>query len=186
MKKINTYLMMALMAMTVTTVSTSCERFWEDMEDREEALTLEGTWKGYIDTYYEDRWGLRGDSYRTAMYFERENSYGGWGYELDYDQYDRNSYYYCEFRWEVVRGAIRIQYADSWNDVYIYDYSLSSSRFAGSMDDGVSNSRIDFLLYYDSRFEWDYWTRGATRGAADNQPFRASGAFAKTTEEASE
>ena len=131
MKKLFTYLtvMMALAAMPLF---TSCDaRFWEDVEDRAEARTLEGTWTGYIDTYFYDRFGLSGDTYRTSMYFERENSYGGWGYEVDYNTYSRyDDYYYCEFRWEVINGAIRIRYADSWNDVYIYDYVLDDTMVA--------------------------------------------------------
>ena len=181
MKKLFTYLtvMMALAAMPLF---TSCDaRFWEDVEDRAEARTLEGTWSGYIDTYFYDRFGISGDSYRTSMYFERENSYGGWGYEVDYNTYSRyDDYYYCEFRWEVINGAIRIRYADSWNDVYIYDYVLDARYFSGSMDDGCYDRRVNFSLSYDSRFDWDYWTRGVTRGASeDGTGFKASGEFAK-------
>ena len=110
MKKLFTYLTMALVTVTMF---TSCDELWRDSEDREEAYTLEGTWTGYIDTYIYDRYGLSGDSYRTTMYFERENSYGGWGYEVDYDMYSRyDDYYYCEFTWEVYGGEIRIRYAD--------------------------------------------------------------------------
>ena len=180
MKKIYTYLTMAIMALTATTVFTSCdERFWNDVEDREEAYTLEGTWTGYIDTYLRDRFGLSGDSYRTTMYFERENSYGGWGYEVDYNMYSRyEDYYYCEFRWEVVNGNIRINYADSWNTVYIYDYTLTSNRFRGYMDDGTTRD-IYFDMTYDSRFDWGYWTSGLTRGAHGATGFKASGEFAK-------
>ena len=177
MKKIYTFLMMAMVA----TLFTSCDnRYWNDMEDREEAYTLEGTWTGYIDVYFNDRFGMRGDSYRTTMYFERTNSYGGWGYEVDYNIYSRyDDYYYCEFRWEVANGAIRIRYADSWNDVYIYDYSLSDYHFSGYMDDGTSRD-IHFSLSYDNRFDWGYWTRSMTRGASDTgNGFKASGEFAK-------
>ena len=181
MKKIFTFLTM-VMFFAAMPLFTSCDaRFWEDIEDRSEARTLEGTWSGYIDTYFYDRFGISGDSYRTSMYFERENSYGGWGYEVDYNTYSRyDDYYYCEFRWEVVGGAIRIRYADSWNDVYIYDYVLDDRYFSGYMDDGCRDSRINFSLAYDSRFDWNYWTRGITRGTAgESTGFKASGEFAK-------
>ena len=175
MKKLFTYLTMALVTVTMF---TSCDELWRDSEDREEAYTLEGTWTGYIDTYIYDRYGLSGDSYRTAMYFEREDSYGGWGYEVDYDMYSRYSdYYYCEFEWEVYGGEIRIRYADSWNDVYIYDYSLSDYHFSGYMDDGTSRD-IHFSLSYDNRFDWGYWTRSFTR-SADHKNVQASGKFAE-------
>ena len=166
MKKIFTYCTLFLTAMTVL---TSCERM-NDIEDRQEARTIDGSWTGYIDTYYEDRWGLTGDSFRTTMYFERENPYGGWGYEVDYDNYNRyEDYYYCEFTWEVY----------NWNDVYIHNYTLNNDRFEGYMDDGTSTD-IVFQLSYDYRFDWDYWlTRGVTRGASGGKSVMASGKFAK-------
>lgn len=179
MKKFYTYIVMFMMT---TAMLTSCDReFWEDLEDRQEASTLSGTWTGYIDTYYYDRWGLTGNTYRTTMYFERDNAYSGWGYEVDYDLNSRYSdYYYCEFEWDIYKGSIRIRYADSWNDVYIYDYVLDDYYFSGSMDDGCCDRRISFSLRYDDRFEWDYWTRGITRGASEvGNGFKASGEFAK-------
>ncbi len=181
MKKLFNLLTVMMALVATTTMLTSCDRLWQDSEDRAEARTLEGTWTGYIDTYLYDRFGVTGDSYRTSIYFERENSYGGWGYEVDYNIYSRyDDYYYCEFRWEVIRGAIRISYADSWNDVYIYDYVLDDYHFSGQMDDGCSDRRISFSLTYDSRFDWGYWTRGITRGhAAEGTGFKASGEFAK-------
>ena len=54
MKKIYTLLAMAMITMMTM---TSCDA---DLEDRMEARTLEGTWTGYIDNYYYDRWGLSG------------------------------------------------------------------------------------------------------------------------------
>ena len=96
---------------------------------------------------------------------------------MDYNIYSRyNDYYYCEFAWEVVNGNIRINYADSWNTVYIYDYTLTSNRFRGYMDDGTARD-IYFEMTYDNRFNWDYWTRSFTRGTADS--VKASGEFAK-------
>lgn len=167
------------MTMIALLTFTSCEpiEILDDMEDRHEARTLDGTWSGYIDTYYVDRWGLTGDSYRTTMYFERENAYGGWGYEVDYDLYSRYSdYYYCEFRWEVYGGTIRISYDDSWNDVYISNYSLTDNYFKGTMNDGTSTD-ILFNLAYDSRFDWSYWQGGHTRGGNDGTTVKASGKF---------
>ena len=174
MKKIFTYIAMAMIAMTAF---TACEPI-EDWEDRHEARTLDGNWTGYIDTYYYDRWGLTGDSYRTTMHFERDNAYGGWGYEVDYDLNSRyDDYYYCEFRWDIYNGSIRIRYADSWNDVYIEDYHLSDYYFEGYMDDGTAKD-IVFKLSYDSRFDWSYWRRGYTRSDNDSTGVRASGKFA--------
>ncbi len=181
MKKLYSYITMAIMALTML---TGCEPLaeWEDIadvEDRHEARTIDGSWTGYIDTYYHDRWGLTGDSYRTTMYFERENAYGGWGYEVDYDINSRyNDYYYCEFRWEIYHGNICVRYADSWNDVYINDYYLSNNYFEGYMDDGT-NSDIVFKLAYDGCFDWGYWTRSATRSSDSTSVVMAKGKFAK-------
>ena len=159
MKKMFTYLMTTVAALTTVMSLASCE--WagyamEDVADREEARTLDGTWTGYIDTYYYDRWGKRGDSYRTSLFFERENPYGGWGYEVDYNVSNRYVDYYCEFRWEVSNGSIRIRYADSSTDVIIYDYTLGDHYFSGYMDDGTSRE-IRFQLRYNSDFDWDGW-----------------------------
>ena len=171
MKQLYTYIALAMIALTTL---TGCER---DGMDRREARVLEGTWTGQIETYYYDRWGLTGDSYRTTMYFCRETPYGGWGYEVDYNMYSRyNDYYYCEFDWEVYNGEIRIRYADSWNDVYIYDYSLSDRYFDGYMDDGT-NRDIVFHLNYDDRFDWSYWRRSPTRMSGDAPSAVASGVF---------
>ena len=177
MKTMYTYLMMAMMSMVVL---TSCED-----RDAMEARTLDGSWTGYIDTYYQDRWGLTGNSYRTTMYFYQRDRYGGTGYEVDYNMNSRYSdYYYCDFDWEVYNGEIIIHYYDSWDDVYIYDYRLTSSIFEGYMDDGT-NRDIIFQLYYDGSFDWGYWTRALTR-STDGQRFHASGEFANIKKEASE
>lgn len=193
MKKMNTLLTMGLTAIMTLTMLTACgfefgvyddDPYYRDDYDSAEARTLDGTWTGYIDAYYRDRFGLSGDSYRTTMYFERENHYGGWGYEVDYNMNSRyNDYYYCKFRWEVIDGNVRIQYADSWNDVWIYNYQLDSYYFSGQMDDGVGGSRIRFQLRYDGSFDWSFWTRGYTRSADGTGAFKASGAFAAAEEE---
>ena len=165
MKKIYTYMMMVLMALPMLTL-TSCDR---DAQDRYEARTLEGTWTGYIDTYYFDRWGKRGETFRTSIYFGRENPYGGWGYEIDYNISNRYVDYYCEFRWEVYNGRIRIKYDDSWGYVYIYDHNISPDGgfFEGYMDDGTSRD-IHFQLTYDNAFNWDSWRKSWRRSQVPN------------------
>ena len=184
MKQMFTYLAMATIAITMF---TSCDRDWLD---REEARTLDGTWTGYIDNYYYDRWGLSGDTYRTAMYFDRSNTYGGYGYEVDYDARDRYNSWFCEFKWEVAHGCIHIMYYDKdYSDIYINDYQLDDYHFSGYMDDGYCDSETYFSLSYESYFDWGYWTRGITRGTAGDGEYhsQASSIFAKkNTKEASE
>lgn len=183
MKKLYIYLMTALVAMTFA----GCED-----RDADEARTLDGSWTGYIDTYYQDRWGLTGNSYRTTMFFYQRDRYGGTGYEVDYDlRTPYHDYYYCEFRWDVYNGEIRIQYDDSWHDVYIYDYELYRDYFAGYMDDGT-NRDIRFELYYDGGFDWNGYrynsyyapTRGSEADStqtvsAEGRHYHASGVFAR-------
>ncbi|MBR1506010.1 MAG: hypothetical protein IJ614_07890 [Prevotella sp.] len=170
MKKIFTFIAMAAIAMTAVFTMTSCERD-SDAEDRYQAHTLDGTWTGYIDVYYAQRWGWTGSSYRTAICFVRENAYGGWGYEADYDldYYDEA---YSEFRWEVVNGVIRIDYAaPGWNPIRIYEYRLYDDCFEGYMDD-YTGKDIQFKLYYDGSYNWGRWRGGryvaGRRAAADS------------------
>lgn len=186
MKKINTLIMLALVALTFTACNDRWFDTYEDRNDRKEASVLEGTWTGFIDTYIYDRFGLRGDSYRTTMYFERQDSYGGWGYEVDYNlNSPQKDYYYCEFTWEVYGGDILINYADSWNTVAIYDYGLNNNRFWGYMDDGTSKD-IAFELFYDGRFDWSFYrSYYAPTRSGETPRYHASGEFAKKTEEAS-
>jgi hypothetical protein len=55
MKKMITYMTMAAMALMTVTL-TSCDlTTGNDVIDREEARTLDGTWTGYIDTYYYEK-----------------------------------------------------------------------------------------------------------------------------------
>jgi hypothetical protein len=202
MKKIFTYIAMAMIAMTAF---TACEPI-EDWEDRHEARTLDGNWTGYIDTYYYDRWGLSGKTYETTMRFVSSGmgATSGRGYEVDYDTRSPfNDYASCEFSWSIVNGVITLLYDDSmWYPVYITNYSLYRDYFAGYINDGTRRD-IRFKLenvtfgywdtyrsYYDDYYYDDYYysrTRSAdsTNVAADSiaavskGKSIASGAFAK-------
>jgi hypothetical protein len=179
MKKIFTFLALSVIALTTF---TSCDR------DAYEANTLNGQWSGYISAYYVDRWGLVGSDYRTTINFAQRDTYGGTGYEVDYDLNDPyGSYYYSPIEWEVNRGVIRIYYPYDDYYVEIYDYQLNSSYFRGFMDDGTRRD-IEFSLAYDGNFNWDpyrggsYWGRraaGADDDTAVNGERVARGAFAK-------
>ncbi len=161
MKKFFTYTTTIICSFLMMATFTSCDRagYWdyENSTDRHEAYTLDGTWTGYIETYFRDRWGVTGNTYRTTMEFFRDNAYGGTGREIDYNTYDNYVYYYCDFTWDVYNGVIRIRYADSpGNIVRIYDYALSANYFDGYMDDGTSRG-IRFRLNYDGNFNWETW-----------------------------
>ncbi len=178
MKKFFTLLTLVTMVMTMF---TSCED-----SDASEARTLDGSWTGTIETYYRDRWGYYGNAYRSTLYFDQINRYGGIGYQVDYDinsPYD--DYYYCEFDWDVYNGEIRISYADSYNPVFIYDYVLYNDYFKGYMDDGTSRG-IYFQLYYDYNFNWaPYRYYYAPTRSGETPRYHASGSFAEKIKEAS-
>ncbi len=155
MKKIYTYLAMMMIAMTTL---TSCDRtVWDryDSWDNQDACTLDGTWTGYIDVYYADRWGWTGESYNTSIRFVQENAYGGWGEEADYDNF-YEEVAYSEFTWTVANGVIRISYAAPWNPIRIYEYRLYGDYFEGFMDD-YTRKDIRFQFYYDGNYNWGRW-----------------------------
>ncbi len=165
MKKMYTYLATMIIALATF---TSCDRVgWDsrDAWDNQDARTLDGTWTGYIDVYYADRWGWTGDSYRTSIRFVQENAYGGWGEEADYDAY-YDEVAYSEFEWTVVNGVIHIRYAAPWNPIRIYEYRLYSNYFEGYMDD-YTRKDIYFQLGYDGNYNWNRWYRRSAPTRAD-------------------
>ena len=185
MKTMKTYLTMALMALSTVMTMTSCDA------DEMKAWELSGSWTGYVETYYQDRFGFTGDNYRTTMYFDQRGSYGGTGYEVNYNVNSRyDNYKYYDFDWEVRNGIIYIYYADGWKSI-IRDYTLNSSYFRGYMDDGT-NRDIYFDLRYDGSFNWGdyrrgYWSRGANTRSADGKTYYGKGEFVKNeNQEASE
>jgi len=165
MKKFTTIFKTMLIALTGIMTMSSCED-----DAQEVAYTMEGSWTGYIDTYFEDRWGWSSDEYRVTFTFLRNsgNSYdydwstSGRGIETGYNVNDRyKDYYQSYFTWYVDDDydgpVITIRYEDDpWNPVYIYDYRISNSRFSGYMDDGT-NRDIKFDLYYDGNFNYNGW-----------------------------
>ena len=186
MKKIFFYAMMLMLA---GFTMTSCET------DEEISRKLTGVnWEGNLETYYTNRWGeeyLDGE-YRTVWRFEADHydSYGtatsGYGYEADYDLYNRNNRAYSPFHWRVRGGDIIIEYDDpTWNPVRIdyYDYTLTYSRFKGTMYDW-ENRTYDFDLYANDSWYWDdyrnyrYYTRSAEDANNDSIYFGENGSFA--------
>lgn len=178
MKKLTTIFALALMAVMTVSLFVSCD------EDDEIAYTLNGTWTGNLSAYYQDRWGLVGDHYRTTITFYND----GTGEEVDYDvRSPYRDYSYCPFFWTVNNGTITLRYQDSnWVPVYIYDYSLNSNYFSGYMDDGTSRDII-FRFFYDGSFNWEpFYGRSYAKGnnlltrTTDGKKAVAMGAFAKT------
>ena len=200
---------MVLMLSMATINLTSCET-----DDQYEAnVLMTGDWQGYLGTYYYDRWGLTGNTYETVIHFCGSGSWStsGRGYEVDYDTRSPfHDYAYCEFSWSVVNGVITLIYDDSvWTPVFINDYTLHSSYFAGYMNDGTSRdirfrlSNVRFSYwdtyrnYYDSYYYDDdyYYSRTRSGGAegettdsesipvVNNGKSIASGSFVKVYSE---
>ena len=114
---------------------------------------LDGTWTGYLENTYQDRWGVSGMTYKTAIKFVQETIYSGYGYEVDYNvnrPYD--GYYYSEFSWNISDGVIIIRYHNGWNTVYIRDYTLNLSTFRGRWIEGNREVLFDFMP--NSSFDW--------------------------------
>ena len=163
MKKIFTYTMMVLMAMTMF---TSCD------DDSYLADTLRNRdWQGRIGVYYQNRWNLRGNQYATVMRFWSKDSFytSGRGEEVDYNTSSPyRDYAYCTFKWFIVDGEITLIYDDDkWRPIYIYDYRLYSSRFYGYINDG-SGRGIEFdFVAADNYDGWDYYSGYGYGGYGD-------------------
>lgn len=155
MKKIKTYMMMALFAVLTMTTFTSCLT-----KDEQIAYDLSGEWEGYMGEDYYSYWGYEGTGreYNTIIRFYRKGySYtrgatSGYGEQVDYDPY-HDDYRYRDFTWSVAGGRIKLAY-DTGQLVYIYDYEISSSRFTGYMDCG-SYKEIYFNLFKTSSDRWN-------------------------------
>lgn len=115
-------------------------------------------WQGFINQYYQDRFGLSGEHYCTVIEFVGDYSHGtkGRGYEVDYDMNDPyGSFWYSEFEWSIDNRVITLSYADTgYEPVKIYDYWLNSNYFEGYMDDGTNN-HLWFKLRLIQDFDWD-------------------------------
>ena len=153
MKKIYTYLLMAVMAMT-TFAFASCE-----VEDREIAYTLEGTWKGnmYITSYY----GGRGydATYSEVTFLKDPGRYSsGTGYWVDYYSDAPWDYVACHIEWTVDWGTIKVYFVEEDTSFSIYDYRLNNDRFYGTIRD--NGQTVDFELVHTSSPNWNnysYW-----------------------------
>lgn len=168
MKKVNYYLAMLIVALTSVASLSGCEE-----DDQYLASQLrDKDWQGYIGTYYSYRWGITGDDYRTVMRFTSRDSWytSGRGEELDYRVGSRSDYAYCTFKWFIVDGEITLIYDDSkWSPYYIRNYSLTSARFRGRLDDG-SDRRIEFDLENEEYSDWgSYSGRRGSYGDFSNQ-----------------
>ena len=143
-----------------------CLLFASCDKDSLKAFVLDGTWTGYLESTYQDRWGVSGIAYKTAIKFVQETMYSGYGYEVDYN-IDRpyDGYYYSEFSWNVSGGIITIHYHNGWNQVYIRDYTLNLATFRGRWIEGTREILFDFSPT--SNFDWTPYQRNSRGTTTD-------------------
>lgn len=173
MKKIYTYMTMALLAVLTMTSFSSCMT-----RDEMIAYDLSGEWEGYMGEEYYSYWGYEGTGreYDTIIRFYRKGySYSrgatsGYGEQVDYDPY-YGDYRYRDFMWSVAGGRIKMTY-ETGQVIYIYDYEIDGNRFRGYMDCG-NYKEIYFDLYKTSTDRWNsYYEWSKTPKALTNDSIK--------------
>lgn len=175
MKRVFTYLMMALMTMTFM---TACD------DDDDIAYTLEGTWRGnmYVSEIYN---GAVYDATYTEITFLRDpyEYSSGQGYWVDY--YDSGtpwgSYVANNIDWSVRNGVLYVYFRQEGTTIEIHDYRLSGGRFDGTIYYG--NTTVNFELDHISspnygNYHWGFYDSyyskkgSVTRSAGSGKPER--------------
>ena len=108
---------------------------------------ISGFWEGEVRSEYFDwRWGETVYQYQSVEFeFVRDNSYGGHGWEIDYDRHGwKTDQIY--FDYEVVDGIIFIDY-EYGKDVAIDNYSISRDGrlFEGSFYEWRSGRYREYI-----------------------------------------
>lgn len=168
-KKIQTLMIMALVALVSMTVFTSCD------PDDDIAYDLDGVWRGnmYISHSYS---GRVYDSTYSEIEFISNGSFSssGRGYWVDYYSNAPWDYIYNDIRWSVDRGVIKVYFVQEDTYVYIDHYTLTNRYFDGSLDDNgtfvqfrlnrVSAPRDgswDRYSYWDDDYYYGYYSKGS-------------------------
>lgn len=176
MKKIYNLLMIAVVALTASTLA-GC-----DADDNEViAYTLEGTWKG--EMYITEKWSGRvyNSTYSVIEFSKDPYRYAkGEGYWVDYYSNAPWDYVANHITWEVRNSIIYVHFYEEGADVEISDYYLEDGYFVGTMYDG--HNYVDFKLYHTHSPLWDdydygfydyYWSNGANFDSTDDKAFHA-------------
>ena len=153
MKKLNSLLLMALVAM-MSLSFTSCD------DDANVADTLYGTWKGYMDIgmRYDNRYY---DSTTSEITFNTNGNYTDHGDGYWIDRYSNAPWDYVanHIEWTVNNGVIRVHFIEEGTYATIRDYSLNDDYFYGTVVSG--DSRADFkLVKTASPNRWNYYWYG--------------------------
>jgi len=173
MKKIYSLLAMVIMMAMVATTVNSCV-FTND-EDYEEAVYIDGVWKGYVNgNYYYDRFGYVDDEWQTEIQFYQSDLYGGTGREYDFNPYTYQ-YYYSTFEWYIERGYIYIHYYEDNYDIVIADYRLNNGYFSGIFEDYYTGEYVaKFNLVKTTWYDYNeyggyYWAKPLKGSSFDDE-----------------
>jgi len=144
MKKLASFFALAIIALMSFSLS-SCD------EDHEIALTLDGTWRGTVDSN-------NGSFFVDLRFYQSGFSAHGTGYEYDepINGYSRGTY--AEFDWSVNNGCIYLRYDDGSN-VVISDYTLRSGQLVGYLQNarnGWDMGYIRLTKLSDNRYDDGY------------------------------
>lgn len=162
MKKIYTMMMMAMMAL----VLSSCN------EDQQIANTLEGTWQGNM--YVSSNWNGRtyNATYTEITFLRDPYRYSsGSGYWVDYYSNAPWDYVANHIEWRVDFGVIKVYFVEEDTSLEIRNYRLNLNRFYGTIYE--ADNTVDFEManisrpvnYYDN-YGWgySYWNGYYSRG----------------------
>ena len=153
MKKIYTLFAMAMMALAFT----SCE-------DEAIAYDLEGTWRGEMRNASKYDGKIYNSTYTEITFDKNPYEYAsGTGSWVDYyDDYGWGTDYVANhITWEVSNRVIRIWFRNERTYMEIRDYSLSDTRFEGTIYE--DDHYVDFWMTKIARpnrynsYRWDYY-----------------------------
>lgn len=152
MKKFTSFISMALLLMMSLTL-TSCD------QDAEIAATLNGTWKGYLKTQTQDKYGQCYYSNMAEVTFNSGYNSGD-GYWLD--KYSNAPWDYVANRiyWRVTNGNIEITFRDTQERAVIRNYRLTDDGyFYGDIEFAGSDAwtHFEFVQTYSPNWDNYYW-----------------------------
>ncbi len=145
-KSIWAFVMMAMMTLSFT----SCDK------DSDIAYTLDGTWSGHIENYFNYLYGY--GEYNTIVYFNTTGWSSGTGMWQNI-----SSYYLTQpqpITWTINNGTIIIEFEKSGEKAFITNYSLDNDYFSGviqfysSYYDGGYSSSCRFRFSKISSMDW--------------------------------
>ena len=173
MKKIFSILSVVIIALCTL---TSCD------EDLLISMDLEGTWEGYMDTYYDINGRKQKTTYTEIQFFRDAGDKEGYGYWIDHFSRRAGDYYYSRIYWKVRDQDIYIDFKDSHTSIVIHSYHISNDEqhLTGWFQDDT-HTHTDFDLvktsgnnyHYDRDYGYgdgyyDYWDYSKATRSGNN------------------